>query len=502
MKIWLTSDNVDWNTERYHYAAEQMMLTLFPGEKPEYPETPVPTSLDAGKNAVIFTLHRGKKLTNMSALLLRSGRWNNGVVRFDSAELDKAPEEVYHTVQRAVKQAFYKAGTMLLGHDLPWGSLTGVRPTKLPTRTILGGAAPKEAKKELEATYHVSPLRAQLATDCAGESVKAVQSLAPDEISLYIGIPFCPSRCIYCSFISAAVDKCLPLVEPFTEALCREIEVTGQLLQDTGRTVRTVYMGGGTPTTLSAGQLDKVLSAVEAHIDLSRCSEFTVEAGRPDSITQEKLDVLREAGVDRVSVNPQTMSDSVLAAIGRSHCAQDVRSAYRLARDTGFDVVNMDLIAGLPTDTPEGFRATLEEVLELAPENITVHTLSLKRGAEQSWQAQDLPDGPAVAGMLDFAWPTLRARGYRPYYLYRQKFMSGALENVGWCRPGYASVYNICMMEELHPVLALGAGGITKQVGDGEVKRLGNPKYPQEYLRALPRILEEKRAWKLGLGAQ
>ena len=273
------------------------------------------------------------------------------------------------------------------------------------------------------------------------------------------------------------------------------------MAQQAGR-VRSIYLGGGTPTTLSPAQLQQLLEAIRKHFPRIPGAEFTVEAGRPDSITQEKLDVLREAGVDRVSVNPQTMSDSVLAAIGRSHCAQDVRSAYRLARDTGFDVVNMDLIAGLPTDTPEGFRATLEEVLELAPENITVHTLSLKRGAERSWQAQDLPDGPAVAGMLDYAWPTLRARGYRPYYLYRQKFMSGALENVGWCRPGYASVYNICMMEELHPVLALGAGGITKQVGDGKVKRLGNPKYPQEYLRALPRILEEKRAWKLGLGAQ
>ncbi|MBP3521532.1 MAG: coproporphyrinogen dehydrogenase HemZ, partial [Oscillospiraceae bacterium] len=212
MKIWLTSDNVDWDTERYHYAAEQMMLTLFPLEKPEYPESPAPTSLAGEHNAVIFTLHRGKKLTNMSALVFRGDRWHNGVVRFPSEKLDEAPEAVYHTVQRALKQSFYNAGAALLGHDLPWGSLTGVRPTKLPTRALLGGATPTEAQKELEKTYHVSPFRAQLAVDCAGESVKAVQSLRPDQVSLYIGIPFCPSRCVFCSFVSAAVDKCLPLV--------------------------------------------------------------------------------------------------------------------------------------------------------------------------------------------------------------------------------------------------------------------------------------------------
>ena len=487
---------MDWNTERYHYAAEQMMLTLFPGEKPEYPETPVPTSLDAGKNAVIFTLHRGKKLTNMSALLLRSGRWNNGVVRFDSAELDKAPEEVYHTVQRAVKQAFYKAGTMLLGHDLPWGSLTGVRPTKLPTRTILGGAAPKEAKKELEATYHVSPLRAQLATDCAGESVKAVQSLAPDEISLYIGIPFCPSRCIYCSFISAAVDKCLPLGEPFTEALCREIEVTGQLLQDTGRTVRTVYMGGGTPTTLSAGQLDKVLSAVEAHIDLSRCSEFTVEAGRPDTITREKLAVLTAHRVGRVSVNPQSMEDAVLERMGRPHTGEDIRRAYAQVREAGQFAVNMDLIAGLPGDSSEGFARSLDEVITMEPENITVHTLALKKGSRLMENPEELPTDKDVEKMLDQAWAALQEAGYAPYYLYRQKYMSGSFENVGWAKPGFASLYNIAMMEELHTILALGGGGVTKLVypGTGKIERVTNPKYPQEYLRDIDKLLEEKAA--------
>ncbi len=251
MKLWLTSDNVDWDRSRYHYAAEQMLLTLFPTERPEYPDGPSPTSLAAEDNAVIFTLHRGKKLTNMSALLLRDGRWNNGVVRFPSEQLDEPPERVYHTVSHALKHSFYKAGTMLLGHDLPWGSLTGVRPVKLPTKALLEGAAPAQAEKELAEVYRVSAPRRALAMDCALQSVKAIQSLAPDEVSLYIGIPFCPSRCLYCSFISAAVDQCLPLVEPFADALVREIKAAGALLQRRGKRVRTIYMGGGTPTTLS-----------------------------------------------------------------------------------------------------------------------------------------------------------------------------------------------------------------------------------------------------------
>jgi len=512
MKLWLTSDNVDWDTERYHYAAEQMMLTLFPGERPEYPDTPVPSSLAAEPNAVIITLHRGKKLTNMSALLLRDGTWHNGVVRFPSGELDAPPEQVYHTVQRAVKQSFYKAGAAFLGHDLPWGSLTGVRPTKLPTKALLAGAAPAQAKKELQETYHVSPLRSALAVACAEHSVAAKQSLRPDEISLYLGIPFCPSRCLYCSFVSASVDKCLPLVGPFVEALCREIAAAGEGLRRAGRQVRSLYMGGGTPTTLSAGQLDTVLSALEAHIDLSRCTEFTVEAGRPDTIDAEKLAVLAAHGVGRIAVDPQSMDDAVLSRMGRPHTAEDIRRAYDLVRAAGNFSVNMDLIAGLPGDTPAGFARSLDEVTALAPENITVHTLALKKGsrlmaetglapagADVSRETSPLWPDRAVGEALDAAWTALAQAGYGPYYLYRQKYMSGSFENVGWTKPGQDSLYNIVMMEELHTVLALGGGGVSKLVDPqtGKLTRLTDPKYPQEYLRDIDKICAEKQALSL-----
>ena len=495
MKLWLTSDNVDWDTGRYHYAVEQMMLTLFPLERPEYPDAPPPTSLEGERNAAVFTLHRGKKLTNVSALVFRENGWYNGVVRFPSEALDDTPEEAYRTVQRGLKQAFYKAGTALLGHDLPWGSLTGVRPVKIPAKALLNGATAAQAERELKDTYHVSPIRRKLAMDCAGESVLATQSLKGDEVSLYVGIPFCPSRCIYCSFISAAVDQCLPLVEPFVEALCREVEATGAALKEAGRAVRSLYMGGGTPTTLSAAQLDRVLAAMEEHLPLSRCSEFTVEAGRPDTIDPEKMAVLARHGVDRVSVNPQSMNDSVLEKMGRPHTARDIRRAYEQVRNAGKFAVNMDLIAGLPGDSPAGFAASLGEVMELGPENITVHTLALKKGSRLMEHPEELPGDGEVEDMLNAAWEALRRAGYVPYYLYRQKYMSGSFENVGWAKPGYASLYNIAMMEELHTILALGGGGVTKQVwpGTGKIERIANPKYPQEYLRDIDRICAGKR---------
>ncbi len=494
MKIWLTSDNVDWDTSRYHYAAEQMLFTLFPGEKPEYPDYDPPTDLGSEDNAVVFTLHRGKKLTNMSALLLRGYRWHNGVVRFASEKLDEPEEQLYHTLQRSVKQAFYAAGRSFLGHDLPWGSLTGVRPTKLPTRALWDGATPAQAKKELEKTYYVSPTRSALAVDCAGESVKAKESLKPDEISLYIGIPFCPSRCVYCSFISAAVDKCLPLVPPFVEGLCREIAATGAALKKAGKQVRTLYMGGGTPTTLSAEQLDAVLTAVWEHLPLDRLSEFTVEAGRPDTIDGDKMAVLAKHKVDRVSVNPQSMNDPVLEKMGRPHTARDICRAYDQVRSAGEFAVNMDLIAGLPGDSVEGFAQSLEQVMDLEPENITVHTLALKKGSALMEHPEELPSAKDVETMLDVAWETLRQAGYQPYYLYRQKYMSGSFENIGWAKPGYASLYNIAMMEELHTILALGGGAVSKLVdpATGKLERLSNPKYPQEYLRDIDKLCKEK----------
>ena len=332
MKIWLTSDNVAWDARRYRYPAEQMLLTLFPGEKPQYPETP--PDMEGGQG-VLIGLSRGRAKASVSVLVKRGGRLRNGVASFPADRLDEPEEQVYHTVSHALKQAFYKAGCALLGRELPWGSLTGVRPVKLPTRAMLAGKSPKQAEKELREDYHVSAPRAALAVECAQAALDVKKGLTRDGMALYLGIPFCPTRCAYCSFISADVKRSLSLVEPYVEALCREIELAGRLLRERGVHISCAYMGGGTPTTLSAGQLHKILSAVENFLPMERCAEFTVEAGRPDTITADKLETLKRHGIHRISINPQSMEDRVLAAIGRRLDAGARRVELRLPYGKG-----------------------------------------------------------------------------------------------------------------------------------------------------------------------
>ena len=460
----------------YKYAAEQMLLTLFPGERPVYE--------GEEDSAVTLSLHRGAVWLTASARLTWEGTVYRGTARAPVSELTGEALADHRVEQRILKQAFYRAGTAALGREPPWGAMTGVRPVKIPAKAMGNGATEVEAEALLREVYRVTPLRRRLAMDCARASLAAKKSLGEDEISLYIGIPFCPTRCAYCSFVSADVGRSLKLVDPFLEALRAELADAGELLRELGLAVRTVYVGGGTPTTLSAGQLDTLLGDLERAVDLSRCTEFTVEAGRPDTITADKLSALRDHGVDRVSVNPQSMDDKVLRAMGRAHTAADILSAWELVRAAGFPCVNMDLIAGLPADSAEGFRSSLDQVLALGPENITVHTLALKKGSRLMGSDAALPAGEEVGAMLDYAWEQLRAGGLIPYYLYRQKYMSGSFENVGWTRPGFENLYNLCMMEELHSVLALGGGGVTKLVdpAGGRIVRISNPKYPQEYL--------------------
>ena len=489
MKLYFQIQNYNWQPERYKYSVEQMMLMLFPGERPEYPEGYAPSD-----NEAVFALDRGPDRTVVTARVTRPEGTAQGETQVESRLLDEAPERVYHTLQHALKMAFYRAGTAVLGQEPPWGALTGVRPVKLPTRCMLAGGTPEQAQAELEGEYRVSPLRAKLAVDCAQASLAVDREVREDQVSLYIGIPFCPTRCAYCSFVSADVGRTLKLVEPYLEAVLEELAYTGRVLKESGLSIHSLYVGGGTPTTLSAGQLERLFSAARAHLPLETCVEYTVEAGRPDTITREKLEVLRDLGVERISINPQTLEDQVLAAIGRKHSARDILDAYALARESGIGCINMDLIAGLPGDSAEGFRASLEQVLDLGPENVTVHTLALKKGSRLMEEGGGLPSGAAVADMLDFAWAALRGAGQRPYYLYRQKYMSGSFENVGWCRPGAESLYNICMMEELHTIVSLGGGGVTKLVdrATGYIERLANAKYPQEYIQKIDAICADK----------
>lgn len=463
------------------YAAEQSLLMLFPGEKPEYPE-----GSPSGERCEL-RVSRGAKHTVCTALLVRSGAAFRG--RAQAENPDPADEYALRGCEnRLVKLAFYRAA---LASGLPkpeWGSLSGVRPAKLMDGYLREGLSPRAAKGRFMREYFVSGSRAQLCLDAALAAQEAARSLDERDVCLYVGIPFCPTRCAYCSFVSQSVEKSMKLMEPFLDALLLDIRATAAETRRAGLRPVALYMGGGTPTTLSAAQLDRLCAALEREFDLSALREYTVEAGRPDTITAEKLRVLRAHGVGRVSVNPQTMSDSVLEAIGRRHTAQDIVDALALVRECGGFEVNMDLIAGLPADTAGGFSRTLDAVLSLAPENVTVHTLSLKRGSGLTLAGRPLPEAGEVRAMLDEAMERLAGSGYAPYYLYRQKNMAGGFENVGWTKPGSENLYNICIMEELCSILAMGAGGSTKLVADGgkRIKRFIAPKYPQEYINAAP----------------
>lgn len=481
MKLYLTGHD-------YKYAVEQILLTLFPEERPEYP-----TGKPEGDRMEV-RLHRGERFTTAVCRLHRGEKESLGRAAIANTALT-GELVTDRCCQRLIKNAVYRAALRIGIRRPAWGALTGVRPGKILCSILNTGVSEAEALRRFMEDYDVSEERARLCLDTSRETRKAAASLGERDVCLYVGIPFCPTRCAYCSFVSQSVEKSMKLIEPFMDALLRDVAATGEELRRLGLRVVSVYMGGGTPTTLSPGQLDTLCTALETEFDLSALREYTVEAGRPDTITAEKLRVLRCHGVDRVSVNPQTMNDRVLDAIGRRHTARDIVDALATVRSVGGFAVNMDLIAGLPTDTVEDFEATVNEVLSLAPENITVHTLSLKKGSRITMEGSALPDGEAVAKMLDLAQEKLRAHGYQPYYLYRQKFMSGGFENVGWAKEGTENLYNICIMEELCSIIAMGGGGSTKLVksGDGRNIRVMEPKYPLEYINSIERVCEGKK---------
>ena len=463
------------------YAVEQLQLALFPLEPMENVTGPF------DGDGAVSTLHRGAVWLTASTTVTKNGVSNTAVKRL------KASEETVRLRRRILQQSYYLAALPLLPKVPAWGALSGVRPTKITTKHLLEGGTGRSAAKLMEDTYFVTPQRARLAVDCSRATVEAAGLLEEDDISLYIGIPFCPTRCAYCSFVSRTIGKRTELMEPYLEALHQELRHTASLMASSGKRVRTIYIGGGTPTTLTTPQMERLLNVITESFDLSRCIEFTVEGGRPDTLDQEKLSAIRRCGADRMSINPQTMIDSVLRACGRRHNADDIRASYTQAVNAGYKAINMDLIAGLPTDDFEGFKASLNQVIGLAPANITVHTLAIKKGADLYEKREGLSPDAEVARMVDYAEESLRNAGYEPYYLYRQKYMSGSFENVGWCRPGSACLYNIYMMEELHTIVSVGAGGMNKvNFPDGTLKRFHNPKFPEQYIEMIGDICKQK----------
>lgn len=407
--------------------------------------------------------------------------------------------QVRRARKRQVKMALYELLRERTGMRPPWGALTGIRPTRLLYEGLDMGLSMDEAKARVMREFDVSADRAELLCEIA-DMQRGVREPEPGSFDLYIGIPFCRTRCSYCSFSSGEIGRNGKLVTPYVEALLKEIAGSAEIAREAGLHVRAAYVGGGTPTAIPCGDLEKILAA--AREAFPGAAEWTVEAGRPDTIDREKLLMLKRMEIGRISVNPQTFCDETLARVGRIHTGADTVAAYELARELGFADINMDLIAALPGETPEIFGRTLDKVIQLAPESVTVHSLAVKRSSKLHEQLHVSGAGhtqvnaEGAAEMIAEARSRLTAAGWRPYYLYRQKYMAGNLENVGYAKPGYACLYNIGNMEETASVLALGAGAISKWLFGGRdlrIERAANLRSIEEYVRRTDEMIERKR---------
>ena len=379
---------------------------------------------------------------------------------------------------------------------LPWGDLTGVRPTKIAMAKLKSGASYDEAVENYVKVYEVSDKKAQLATKVAEKELSLISDIDVDnDYCLYVGIPFCPTRCLYCSFTSYPIAQYEKKAAEYIKTLKKELDYIAEVYKD--KRLVSVYIGGGTPTSISHELLDELLTHIDSTFDLSQCKEFTVEAGRPDSITKEKLMVMKNHNISRISINPQTMNDETLKVIGRAHTVEQTVEAFKLARECGFDNINMDLIAGLPGEDIKSMENTLAQIKELAPESLTVHSLAIKRAANLKQQLGEYAEEihQDVNEMLDMVSDVATELGMEPYYLYRQKNIGGNLENVGYSKEGLECLYNILIMEEITDIIAAGAGASTKVTyhAENRVERVENCKSVDDYISRFDEMLERKK---------
>ncbi|MBR2868579.1 MAG: coproporphyrinogen dehydrogenase HemZ [Clostridia bacterium] len=474
----------------FHYECENLCRVYFPNEKinivygddGEDSKTVVTrcTPIDAG-NLISVSVSLDGNEKSLESTVIASGNELR-----DKSELKTA-------------QLIFAAMSELTGYTPPWGVLTGVRPSKLMLR-LIADMGEEAAMNYFLGDLLVSPEKAHLAKTVAKAEEEIVGLSDKNSFSLYVSIPFCPTRCSYCSFVSHSIanSNAKKLLPDYLDRLADEIELTGQVASELGLKLESVYFGGGTPGVLEAPQMDRLLSGIEKAFDLSSVREYTVEAGRPDTITPEKLRVLRLHNVGRISINPQTFNQRTLELIGRNHTVEQSVRAYMLAKSYGFRSINMDLIAGLPEETFDDFVASVDTAVSLSPENITVHTLALKRSSELNASGVGVADGNTAKRMLEYASSTLSGKGYAPYYMYRQSKCVGNLENVGWCLDGHECLYNVFMMEECHSVLAVGAGAVTKlrEPCGTNIERIFNYKYPYEYISGFDKITERKNGIK------
>ncbi len=476
--------NIYCISHNFLYETEKLLMLFFPLEKntafKEYKEDDGDyfyTEIDRNENDICF-----------KAVFSYNGETRKAEKTLSCADCTDEEYELLSLAYPLLKE--------LCGFAPKWGMLTGVRPSKLIMNKMIE-VGEDGARSYFTKRFFADEKKTELALSVAKTELKIIENSPENSFSLYVSIPFCPTRCSYCSFVSHSIgtESARKLIPEYVDKLCEEIEFTAKKAKENCLVLTNVYWGGGTPTTLESEDLDRVLTAIEEHFDLNECGEYTVEAGRPDTITEEKLLVLKKHKVGRISINPQTFSDDVLKAIGRCHTTALTEEKYHLARKIGFDSINMDLIAGLPTDDFESFKRSVDRAIFLGADNITVHTLALKRSsAIVTENESDSVTAEGISKMLDYAFVALTEGGYRPYYMYRQSKALGNFENVGWCKEGKECKYNVLMMEEYQHILSVGAGSVTKLLSPGieKIERIFNYKFPFEYISRFSELLEKK----------
>ncbi len=473
----------------FDYETEKLARIFLPFEKIEIFHT-----VAEGDDVAVCTVSEyndGARITSKLSLLGKTAEFSENIDRSETPI-----ENFEKKCERVVATTLFDCFSSLTGYRSPWGILTGVRPARLFSRTVLA-LGEENAKERFKNQLYVSENKISLCEEAHSGEGKIINLSSPQSFSLYISIPFCPSRCNYCAFVSHSVEKAGELIPDYIEHLCREIDETAKIAKGLELRLETVYVGGGTPTSIDADLLGRVLKTVRESFDMSFVREFTVEAGRPDTVTEEKLKVIRGNGATRISINPQTINDCVLEKIGRKHTASQMKEAFNLAREMGFNNINTDLIAGLSGDDFESFKQSVEEIITLNPESVTVHSLSMKRASSITVKGElpDIKAGIEATKMVEYARKRLGESGIKPYYMYRQSKTVGNLENVGYAKDGYECLYNVYIMDETHTILACGASAVTKlrePMGDN-IERIFNYKYPYEYISRFGDMLERKK---------
>lgn len=487
---------IDGNINKYY--VQTLCLIFFPGST-------FGANEERGEDIPEVTVHVYPDGSDLITAYV-SIRLNDRVCEATESISASAPVAIATGEAIAVGRAMFAAGKELLGHIPPWGILTGIRPAKVAGNLLKSGNGILKTKRIMRDEYFLNPQKAALAVAVASNEMKLLKKQPSDAASLYISVPFCPSRCAYCSFVSYTTPRLLSMIDEYIDALLFELDETFETIRKLGMQIQTIYIGGGTPTTLSAAQLERIFKKLHENLDVASLAEFTLEAGRPDTITEEKLAVAKRYGVTRISVNPQTLNDDVLQDIGRRHTVADFYNAFEIAKNSGIRDINVDLIAGLPSDDFKNFSETVDKIIELAPTNITVHTFCVKKAADVLKNNSEIYSINATDAIKGVSYSQLKMKyaGYKPYYMYRQKNTVSNLENVGFSLEGHEGLYNIFMMEEIHTIFAVGAGAVTKLVNvrneaenDVIISRIFNAKYPYEYLREIEKRRQDSDEKKI-----